>query len=52
MHSRPSKTVETIVAAVERRFGQAQGVWVMDRGMVSKETLRFLSRPGSKSSPS
>jgi hypothetical protein len=42
------QTVETIVAAVERRFGQAQGVWVMDRGMVSKDTLRFLSRPGRR----
>ena len=30
------------VKAVEKRFGQAQGVWVMDRGMISKDSLKFL----------
>jgi transposase len=42
------QTVETMVTAVERRFGKAQGVWVMDRGMVSEDTLRFLSKPGRR----
>lgn len=42
------QTVERIVTAIERRFGQAQGVWVMDRGMISKQTVRFLSRPGRR----
>jgi hypothetical protein len=37
-------TVRRIVLAVERRFGQSQRVWVMDRGMISKATLRFLGR--------
>jgi hypothetical protein len=37
-------TVRQIVLAVERRFGQSQRVWVMDRGMISKATLRFLGR--------
>ena len=37
-------TVQRIVLAVERRFGQSQRVWVMDRGMISKATLRFLGR--------
>ena len=37
-------TVRRIVLAVEQRFGQSQRVWVMDRGMISKATLRFLGR--------
>lgn len=37
-------TVQRIVLAVEQRFGQSQRVWVMDRGMISKATLRFLGR--------
>src|ERR1700716_963256 len=40
------QTVPSIVAAVEKRFGRAQRVWVMDRGMISKETLRFLAQGG------
>ncbi len=40
------QTVEKVVRAVEKRFGQAQGVWVMDRGMISKDSLKFLSKPG------
>lgn len=39
-------TVQQVVAAVEQRFGRVQRVWVMDRGMVSVETLRFLKRSG------
>jgi transposase len=38
------ETVQRIVLAVEQRFGQSQRVWVMDRGMISKATLRFLGR--------
>jgi len=40
--------VQRIVRAVERRFGRSRRVWVMDRGMVSKETLRFLGRDGRR----
>jgi transposase len=39
-------TVQQIVRAVEQRFGKVQRVWVMDRGMVSKETLAFLHASG------
>jgi transposase len=39
-------TVQQVVEAVEQRFGRLQRVWVMDRGMVSAETLRFLKRSG------
>jgi transposase len=41
-------TVEQIVQAVERRFGTALGVWVMDRGMISHQTLQFLSKSGRR----
>ena len=40
------QTVETIVTQVEQRFGQTRRIWVMDRGMISKESLKFLRRPG------
>ncbi|NOY82898.1 MAG: IS1634 family transposase, partial [Kiritimatiellaeota bacterium] len=33
---------EEIVRAMERRYGTANRIWVMDRGMVSEETIAFL----------
>ena len=42
------QTVETIVTTIEGRFGKSQRVWVMDRGMISKEALRFLGRSGRR----
>jgi len=41
-------TVEEIVAAMEARFGIAQRIWVMDRGMVSAETLAWLQAAGRR----
>jgi transposase len=35
-------TVKEIVAKMEDRFGKAQRVWVMDRGMVSEANLSML----------
>jgi len=35
-------TVEEIVAKMEGRFGQAERIWVMDRGMVSESNIAFL----------
>jgi transposase len=35
-------TVEDIVTTIEEKYGQAQRVWVMDRGMVSQENIEFL----------
>lgn len=35
-------TVEEIVEAMERKYGRANRVWVMDRGMVSEKNLKFL----------
>ena len=41
-----SKTVEEIVQALEKKYGQANRVWVMDRGMVSEANLKFLRERG------
>jgi len=35
-------TVEEIVEMMESKYGQAERVWVMDRGMVSEENITFL----------
>ena len=35
-------TVEEIVITMERRYGQAGRVWVMDRGMASAENIAWL----------
>jgi len=42
------QTVETIVTTIEGRFGRSQRVWVMDRGMISKEAIEFLGRSGRR----
>jgi transposase len=41
-----STTVERIVKAMENKYGQAERVWVMDRGMVSEANLKFLRERG------
>ncbi len=42
-----AKTVQDIVLAMEKKYGRARRIWVMDRGMVSEENLEFLrSRQG------
>jgi transposase len=35
-------TVRDIVCKMEERFGQAERIWVMDRGMVSEDNIGFL----------
>lgn len=35
-------TVEEIVLGMEKKYGQAERVWVMDRGMVSEKNIEFL----------
>ena len=42
------QTVKTVVTEVETRFGTAQRIWVMDRGMISDDTLAFLNEPQRK----
>jgi hypothetical protein len=42
------QTVRRIVGEIESRFGRSQRVWVMDRGMISDDTLAFLDEPGRR----
>ena len=35
-------TVEDIVTKIESQYGRGERIWVMDRGMISEETLEFL----------
>ena len=35
-------TVEEIVTEMESRYGEAERIWVMDRGMVSEDNLEWL----------
>ncbi|HMD59462.1 MAG TPA: IS1634 family transposase, partial [Steroidobacteraceae bacterium] len=39
-------TVQEIVAAMEKKYGCVQHVWVMDRGMVSAKNLAYLRERG------
>ena len=41
-------TVEHIVTTMEQRYGTSDRVWVMDRGMVSEENIRFLRSGGRR----
>ena len=43
-----AKTVADIVLAMEKKYGQARRVWVMDRGMVSEDNLEFLRSRGGQ----
>jgi len=35
-------TVEDMVEMMEKKYGQARRIWVMDRGMISEDNLDFL----------
>src|SRR5438876_849139 len=41
-------TVEDIVEAMEARYGLAQRIWVMDRGMTSEDNLEWLGQTGRR----
>lgn len=41
-HRHDVTTVEEIVETMESRYGRANRIWVMDRGMVSEDNLAFL----------
>lgn len=43
-----STTVEEIVEKMEARYGAADRIWVMDRGMVSDENMEFLKQKGRR----
>lgn len=39
-----STTVQHIVETMERRYGMADRIWVMDRGMISQPNIAFLKQ--------
>jgi len=41
-------TVKEIVDTMETRYGQAQRIWVMDRGMTSAENIAWLQETGRR----
>lgn len=41
-------TVEEMALIMERKYGKANRIWVMDRGMVSEENIEFLKDRGVK----
>jgi len=41
-------TLEEVVETMERRYGRAQRIWVLDRGMVSQEHIKFLQESGRR----
>jgi len=41
-------TVEEIVGTMEKRYGIAQRVWVMDRGMASEDNIAWLQETGRR----
>jgi hypothetical protein len=47
-NTQDGQTVQSLVRTLEQRFGKCRRVWVMDRGMISKKNLAFLSRDGRR----
>lgn len=43
-----SKTVEQVVEHVEKIYGRANRIWVMDRGMVSEANVEYLRKEGRR----
>lgn len=43
-----STTVRTMIESLERKHGSLNRVWVLDRGMVSEENLKFLRERGGQ----
>jgi transposase len=41
-------TVESILRMVERKYGKARRIWVMDRGIVSEENLAAIRKRGGQ----
>jgi transposase len=41
-------TVEDIVEMIEARYGKADRIWAMDRGMASSENFEFLKQEGRR----
>jgi transposase len=41
-------TTKEMVLAMERKYGKANRIWVMDRGMVSEENIEFMKKRGAR----
>lgn len=41
-------TMEEVVEAMEKKYGRARRIWVMDRGMVSEDNLKYLREGGRR----
>jgi transposase len=41
-------TLEEIVEQIEQQYGKAGRIWVLDRGMVSEENVRYLKQAGRR----
>jgi len=41
-------TLQEIVVLMESRYGRAQGIWCVDRGMLSEENVAFLQQSGRR----
>src|SRR6266704_228307 len=41
-------TMETILRMVERKYGQARRIWVLDRGIVSEENIEAIRQRGGQ----
>jgi len=41
-------TLEEIVERIEQLYGKAHRIWVMDRGLVSEENVRYLKEAGRR----
>ena len=41
-------TVEQMVETMERRYGKADRIWVLDRGMISQDNVEFLRGAGRR----
>jgi transposase len=47
-HRADVSTMETILRMVERKYGKARRLWVMDRGIVSEENLQAIRKRGGQ----
>ena len=41
-------TTEEMVVAMESKYGKANRIWVMDRGMVSENNIKFMRQRGAR----
>lgn len=41
-------TTQEMVLVMERKYGKANRIWVMDRGMVSEENIKFMRTRGAR----